>query len=51
MIIMFDDNLRANSASFFPADFNLLSFEFDNFTFTHCIESFYINIILNQNQS
>ena len=31
--IMFDNNLNTTSVSFFIADFNLLSCEFDNFTF------------------
>ena len=31
--IMFDDSLKIISVSFFIADFNLLSCEFDNFTF------------------
>ena len=32
--IMLGDNLITTSFSFFIADFNLLSCEFDNFTFT-----------------
>ena len=31
---MFEDNLNTTSVSFFIADFNLLSCEFDSFTFT-----------------
>ena len=31
--IVFDDNLKTTPASFFIADFNLLSYEFDSFTF------------------
>ena len=31
--ILFDDNLNTTSVSFFIADFNLLSCEFDSFTF------------------
>ena len=31
--IIFDDNLNTNSVSFFIADFNLLSCEFNSFTF------------------
>ena len=31
--IIFDDNLKTTSVSFFIADFNLLSCEFDSFTF------------------
>ena len=31
--IIFDDNLKITSVSLFIADFNLLSCEFDNFTF------------------
>ena len=31
--IMFDDNLNTTSVSFFIAEFNFLSFEFDSFTF------------------
>ena len=31
--IIFDDNLKTTSVSFLIADFNLLSCEFDNFTF------------------
>ena len=31
--IIFDDNLNTTSVSSFIADFNLLSFEFDSFTF------------------
>ena len=31
--IIFDDRLRTTSVSFFIADFNLLSCEFDSFTF------------------
>ena len=31
--IMFDDNLNTTSDSFFIADFNLLSYEFDSLTF------------------
>ena len=31
--IIFDDNLKIKSVQFFIADFNLLSCEFDNFTF------------------
>ena len=31
--IISDDNLKTTSVSFFIADFNLLSYEFDNFTF------------------
>ena len=31
--IIFDDNLKITSTPFFIADFNLLSCEFDNFTF------------------
>ena len=31
--IIFDDNLKTTSDSFFIADFNLLSYEFDRFTF------------------
>ena len=30
---IFDDNLKTTSGPFFYADFNLLSCEFDNFTF------------------
>ena len=32
--IIFDDNLKITSDSFFIAEFNLLSCKFDNFTFT-----------------
>ena len=37
--IIFDDNLKTNSASFFIAYFNLLRCRFDSFTFKllHCI--------------
>ena len=31
--IIFDDNLISTLISFFIADFNLLSYEFDSFTF------------------
>ena len=40
---MFDDNLKTTSVSFFIADFNLLSCEFDKFTFKLLFESFDIN--------
>ena len=43
--ILFDNILKTISASFFIADFNLLSCELD---LSCCIESFYIDIILNQ---
>ena len=32
--IMFDGSLKVTSVTFFVADFNLLSSEFDSFTFT-----------------
>ena len=32
--ILFDDNLNVTAVAFFVADFNLFSFEADNFTFT-----------------
>ena len=37
--ILFDDNLKTTSVSFFIADFSLLSCEFDSFTFKllHCV--------------
>ena len=35
--ILFDDNLNTTSVSFFIDDLNLLSCEFDNFTFKHVI--------------
>ena len=41
--IIFDDNLKTTSDSFFIADFNLLNCEFDSFTFKVCIVSFYID--------
>ena len=42
--IIFDDNLKATSDSFFIADFNLLSCEFDSFTLELLyIVSFYID--------
>ena len=43
--IIFDDNLKNTSVPFFIADFNLLSCEFDNFTFKLLyFESFYIRL-------
>ena len=39
--IMFDDNLKSTSVSFFTADLNLLSCEFDSFHLNYCIVSFY----------
>ena len=42
--IIFDDNLKTTSVSFVIADFNLLSCEFDNFTFKlfYCIILYFI---------
>ena len=39
--IIFGDNLKTTSVSFFIGDFNLFNREFDSFTFKHRIESFY----------
>ena len=41
--IIVDDNLKITSVSFFIADFNLLSCEFDNFTFKllYCVILYY----------
>ena len=46
---MFDDSLKTTSTSFFIADFNLLNCEL-TLHINHCIESFYRDIILNQNE-
>ena len=46
----FDDNLKVTSVEFFAADFNLLSWEFDDFAFKFYIKTFYTSIILNQNK-
>ena len=37
--IIFDDNFKTTPVSFFIADFNLLSYEFDSFTFNplYCV--------------
>ena len=41
--IVFDDNLKNTPVSFFIADFNSLSFEFDSFTFKllYCVSFLY----------
>ena len=42
--IIFDDNLKTTSVSFFIADLNLLGCEFDNFTFKllYCVVLYFI---------
>ena len=46
--IMFDDNLKTSSVSFFIADFNLLSCEFDSFTFKllYCVILYIVNQLI-----
>ena len=46
----FDERFRVTSVPYFTPDFNLLSCELRNFTFK-VFESFYINIILKQNNT
>ena len=50
LAVMFDDNSKATSISFFIDDFDSLSYEFNNFTFTLSYWLIYIHFILNQNQ-
>ena len=50
LAIMLDHDLKATSISFFIADVHLLSYEFDNFTFTLLYWVIYFHFILNQNQ-
>ena len=39
--IILDDSLKTTSVSFFIADLDLLSCEFDSFTLNYCIVLFY----------
>ena len=46
--ITFDVNLKTTSVSFFIADFNLLSYEFDSFTFKllYCVILYIVNQLI-----
>ena len=48
--IIFHDSFRVIPASIFVDDFNILSYELDNFTFTLLFTLFYIDIISKQNK-
>ena len=48
--IISDEVLRVTLVSFFTANFNFLSCEYDNLTFTVILSNFYINVILKENK-